>query len=120
MKSFPFRIEPLSTDHERSHIRCGEEVLDRYFQTQAKQDMKRRIANCYVAVDEAAGNVAGFHTLSAAGILLSDLPETEIKRLPRYASVPAIRIGRLAVDLRYQGKGTLFFPLASAKQAMGG
>ena len=168
MKNFPFRIEPLSTDHDRSQFRCGEEALDRHLQTQAKQDIKRRIANCYVAVDEATGTVAGFYTLSAAGIPLGELPESAAKRLPRYASVPAIRIGRLAVDLRYQGKGlgtaflvkaveqalrgdaaafafmvdakddqavsfyqrhgfiqlpsrlkTLFFPLASAKQAMG-
>jgi ribosomal protein S18 acetylase RimI-like enzyme len=28
-----------------------------------------------------------------------------IKRLPRYPTLPAIRIGRLAVDERYRGRG---------------
>ena len=28
-----------------------------------------------------------------------------IKRLPRYPTLPAVRIGRLAVDLRYRGRG---------------
>jgi ribosomal protein S18 acetylase RimI-like enzyme len=34
-----------------------------------------------------------------------DLPPDETKRLPRYPTVPAVRIGRLAVDLRFQGRG---------------
>ena len=105
MTNYAFRIEPLRSDHDGGPFRCGQEALDRYFQTQATQDIKRRIANCYVAIDEVNGAVAGFYTLSAAGIPLGDLPETEVKRLPRYGSVPAIRIGRLAVDLRYQGRG---------------
>lgn len=33
--------------------------------------------------------------------LLADLA----KRLPRYPTVPAVRIGRLAVDERFRGKG---------------
>ncbi len=31
----------------------------------------------------------------------------EAKRLPRYPTMPAVRIGRLAVDQRYQGRGLL-------------
>jgi GNAT superfamily N-acetyltransferase len=34
-----------------------------------------------------------------------DLPSELTKRLPRYPSLPAIRIGRLAVDGRFRGKG---------------
>ena len=121
MKRYPFRIEPLNKDHDRSQFRCGQDALDRYFETQATQDIKRKIANCFVAVDEASGVVAGFYTLSATGVPLSDLPETETKRLPRLASVPAIRIGRLGVDLRYQGEGLGTAILVKAvEQALGG
>jgi ribosomal protein S18 acetylase RimI-like enzyme len=101
----PFRLEPLGDEHERSLFRCGEEALDRYFQTQVTQDIRRRIANCFVAVESATNHVAAYYTISAASIRLDDLPPNEARRLPRYPTVPAVRIGRLAVDQRFQGRG---------------
>ena len=101
----PFRLESLSGEHERSLFRCGEDALDRYFQTQVTQDIRRHIANCFVAVESATSQVAVWYTISAASIPLVDLPPDETKRLPRYPTVPAIRIGRLAVDQRFQGRG---------------
>jgi len=101
----PFRLEPLGDQHERSSFRCGEDALDRYFQTQVTQDIRRHIANCFVAVESATSHVAAWYTISAASIPLVDLPPDETKRLPRYPTVPAIRIGRLAVDQRFQGRG---------------
>jgi len=103
--TFPFRMEPLGAEHDRSSFRCGEEALDRYFQTQATQDIRRRIANCFVAVEAIASRIAAYYTISAASIPLVDLPPDEAKRLPRYPTVPAVRIGRLAVDRRFQGRG---------------
>jgi hypothetical protein len=41
----PFRLEPVSEKHERSLFRCGEDALDRYFQTQVTQDIRRHIGN---------------------------------------------------------------------------
>jgi len=102
--SFRFRVEPLG-EHERSLFRCGEDALDRYFQTQVTQDVRRRIANCFVAVDVVTSQIAANYTISAASIPLVDLPADEIRRLPRYPTVPAVRIGRLAVDKRFQGRG---------------
>ncbi len=100
----PFRIEALSGGHVREGFSCGVAALDRYFLQQASQDMKRRIAACYVALEAATGKVAGYYTLSAADIPLTDMPEPVIKRLPRYPSVPVARLGRLAVDRAYQGR----------------
>ena len=105
MSAVPFRLEPLRAEHDRKSFRCGEEVLDRYFQTQASQDIRRHIANCFVAVEAVTGQVAAYYTMSAASIPLVDLPQEETKRLPRYPTLPAVRIGRLAVDERFQGRG---------------
>ena len=102
--TFPFRVEPLG-EHERSLFRCGEETLDRYFQTQVTQDIRRHIANCFVAIETGTSQVGAYYTISAASIPLVDLPANETKRLPRYPTVPAIRIGRLAVDQKLQGRG---------------
>jgi hypothetical protein len=66
--TFPFRLEPLGEKHERSLLRCGEEALDRHFQTQATQDIRRRIANCFVAVETATNHVAAYYTISATSI----------------------------------------------------
>jgi ribosomal protein S18 acetylase RimI-like enzyme len=103
--TFPFRLEPLGEKHERSSFRCGEDALDRYFQTQVTQDIRRHIANCFVAVETATSHIAAWYTISAASIPLVDLPPDETRRLPRYPTVPAVRIGRLAVDQRFQGRG---------------
>ena len=37
--SSPFRLETLGREHDRSAFACGEAALDRYFQTQATQDV---------------------------------------------------------------------------------
>ncbi len=67
--------------------------------------MRRRTASCYVTVEAATAKVAGYYTLSASGIPLSDVGEALAKRLPRYPSVPVARLGRLAVDQAYRGQG---------------
>jgi ribosomal protein S18 acetylase RimI-like enzyme len=100
----PFEIEPLGPTHDRAGFSCGVEALDRYFHEQVSQDVKRRATACYVAVEAATSKVAGYYTLAAAGVALSDLPEKLAKRLPRYPSVPVARLGRLAVALDYRGQ----------------
>jgi ribosomal protein S18 acetylase RimI-like enzyme len=105
MTEAPFLIAPLGAEHDREPFCCGEEALDRYFKTQATQDIRRRVANCFVAVDARSGQVAAYYTIAATSVALVDLPGDEAKRLPRYPTVPAVRIGRLAVDERFQGRG---------------
>jgi ribosomal protein S18 acetylase RimI-like enzyme len=100
----PFLVEILGPDHDRAAFSCGALALDRYFREQVMQDVRRRATACYVAIDAATSKVAGYYTLAAAGVLLSDLPKTFAKRLPRYPSVPVARLGRLAVDTIYRGR----------------
>jgi ribosomal protein S18 acetylase RimI-like enzyme len=49
--------------------------------------------------------IAGYYTLASASVLLSELPPRTAKKLPRYPTVPAVRMGRLAVDQAYKGQG---------------
>lgn len=108
-----FRIEPLSGNHDRSRFSCGSDALDRYFREQASQDIKRRIATCFVAVS-AAGELAGYYTLTATSVPLNALAPEIGKKLPRYPVVPAALLGRLAVHRQYQGKGLGSILLADA------
>ena len=96
----PFVVEPLEASHDRAGFFCGVEALDRYFLKQVTQDVRRRVAACYVVLDEQTAKVAGYYTLAAAGIPLAEMPADLAKRLPRYPSVPVARLGRLAVDQR--------------------
>ena len=103
--SFPFRLEALSETHDRAHFSCGQQPLDRYIRTQATQDIRRRVSTCFVAVDADTCDLAAYYTLAAASIPTPDLPTEITKKLPRYPTLPAVRIGRLAVDMRFQGRG---------------
>lgn len=71
MSSDPlFRVEPLA-NHERKDFACGEEVLHKYFRERITQDIKRRAANGFITVENATGEVAGFYTLAATSVPLT-------------------------------------------------
>lgn len=101
----PFRLEALNEAHDRAAFFCGEEALDQYFRAQVGQDVRRRVTNCFVAIEAATGCLAAYYTLAATSIPTPDLPAELTRRLPRYPSIPAVRIGRLAVDRRFRGRG---------------
>lgn len=118
--SASFLLEALASRHDRSAFASGEERLDRYFKTQVTQDIRRRVANCFVAVEAATGQVAAYYTIASASVSTPDLPPDEAKRLPRYPTLPAVRIGRFAVDRQFQGRGLGKALLADAAvKAMG-
>jgi ribosomal protein S18 acetylase RimI-like enzyme len=100
----PFRIELLGAKHDRKCFSCGVEALDRYFRERVTQDIRRRATACYVAAEAETDRVAGYYTLAAGSVALTDLPESIIRRLPRYPSVPVAWLGRLAVDRELQGR----------------
>lgn len=104
MNQAPFRVVPLERHHDRAPFDSGSEPLDRYFRDQVTQDLRRRVTACFVALTRES-RIAGFYTLASASVLLADLPEPLAKKLPRYPSVPAVRLGRLAVDQAFQGQG---------------
>lgn len=106
-------VEPLGPHHDRAGFECGVEPLDRYFRTQAGQDARKNVAAPFVLV-RPDGTIAGFYTLSATAVRLGALPANTAKKLPRYPLVPAILLGRLAVDRRERGKGYGRFLLADA------
>jgi ribosomal protein S18 acetylase RimI-like enzyme len=97
-----FRIEVLAPEHDRAGFTCGSDALDRYLREQASQDMRRRTNACCVAIDAQLNAVAGYYTLAAGSVPLTDLSETMAKKLPRYPLVPVARLGRLAVSTAFQ------------------
>ena len=104
MTDAPFRALPLDSSHDRAVFNSGSQSLDQYFREQVNQDIRRRVAACFVALTDEQ-RIVGYYTLAAASLLLTDLPASITKKLPRYPTVPAVRMGRLAVDLTNKGHG---------------
>ncbi len=100
----PFLLARLDAAQDRTTFRSDSEPLNRYLREQATQDMRRRVAACFVALTD-GHRIAGYYTLASASVLLADLPLAIGKKLPRYPTVPAVRMGRLAVDQAFQGQG---------------
>ena len=100
-----FITVPLASEHDRAAFSCGVEALDRYLKQQARQDARNRVAAPFVLLDRASGQIMGYYTLSAFAVELTELPSALRKRLPRYPQVPAVLLGRLAVDQRFAGQG---------------
>lgn len=99
----PIRIERLAAHHQRGAFDCGEPALNDFLYRQAGQLARKGFGKTYVALADDGLTVVGFVTLSAGQTQTSQLlPHL---KLPRYPA-PILRIGRLAVDHRQQGRGT--------------
>jgi GNAT superfamily N-acetyltransferase len=96
------RIEMLGVAHRRDDFDCDEPALNEFLSRLAGQQQRRGFGKTYVALPEDGVSVIGFVTLSAGQVATAQLPST--LKLPRYP-LPVLRIGRLAVDKRYQGQG---------------
>jgi ribosomal protein S18 acetylase RimI-like enzyme len=94
----------LDALHDRNAFNSDSESLNRYLREQATQDIRRRVAACFVALADGQ-RIAGYYTLASASLLLGDLPTNIGKKLPRYPTVPTVRMGRLAVDKAFKGEG---------------
>ncbi len=109
-----YRIEPLDRQAGRDAFTCGVEPLDRYLRQQASQDARRGFAAVFVVVEQQSAEIRGYFTLSMAGVPVTVIPPELRARMPRYPSVPAIRLGRLAVTLSARGRGLGKFLLFDA------
>ncbi|MCU1299449.1 MAG: N-acetyltransferase [Acidobacteriaceae bacterium] len=96
-------IEPLGQQHNRAAFSCGEAALDLYLQKQAGQDARKRASVTYVATEDRK-TIAGYYTLSQYAVELEDIPEDIAKKLPKYPTVPASLLGRLARSLAFRGR----------------
>ena len=96
-------IQALTGAHKRQGFDCGRPELNEWLQRIARQHQERNISKTFVAVDDAKHDeIYGYYALTVTEVEVADLPPAAQKRLPR--RVPGIRLGRLAVDLKFQDK----------------
>lgn len=104
MEEQEYIIEQLDK-HNRANFSCGRDELDRYLQTQASQDIKKNMSVSYVLSEKGSDVVFGYYSISTIGIFPGDLPDSLIKKLPKYPVLPGVLLSRLAVDEKYKGRG---------------
>lgn len=98
------KISILDKTHNRKSFECEETALTDYIQKQVSQDMKNRLAICFVAADN-DNNVIGYYTLTSESLGRELIPEKYLKKVPRNYNAPVILLGRLARDLKQKGTG---------------
>lgn len=90
---------------QRNGFDCGEPSLNRWLATQAGQSMESRDAVTYLLMDGSPDGevIAGYYCLASGSISQDATPATMARRAPE--PIPAVRMGRFAIDLNAQGQG---------------
>jgi len=96
-------IVPLSRDHDRSGFDCGVPELDSFLKATARQHGKKGISRTFVLTEDTPV-ILGYFTLTLCEVTARSMPAKYARTYPRHA-LPAVRLGRLAVSRREQGKG---------------
>jgi GNAT superfamily N-acetyltransferase len=98
-----FRPAPLDlARHDRAGFESGEQTLDDWLRRYAGQNRRRDTAATWV-ISDADGVVVAYATLAMTAIDRSSAPASLARQAPD--PVPALLIGRLAVDARHSGLG---------------
>jgi len=98
------QILPLTGNHDRQGFDCGRQELNDWLRKVARQHQDKGLSKTFVATrEDAPDRILGYYALTLAELENRHLPEAWRKKLPR--RIPGVRLGRLAVDRRCQGKG---------------
>jgi GNAT superfamily N-acetyltransferase len=93
--------EKLNPAHDLSQFRCGELELDDWLKRRAIHNEESGASRSYVVC--IGRRVVGYYALSAGAAAHRDAPGRVRRNMPN--PVPVMVIGRLAIDLKFQGRG---------------
>ncbi|WP_016957931.1 acetyltransferase [Catenovulum agarivorans] len=99
-----WREEPISKHHNRKDFDCGDPILNDFLYRHARQSHEKGGSKTYLAVSETHEKILGYYSLSPASIVYARVPDIVKRGLARH-DIPVFRLGRLAIDVSYQGKG---------------
>jgi GNAT superfamily N-acetyltransferase len=93
----------LSQTHDSSTFDSGELVLDDWLRQRAWANLQSAASRTYVICLAGTERVIGYFSLSMGQILAQEVTGSMRRNMPRF--IPAVTLGRLAIDKAYQGKG---------------
>lgn len=94
---------PLTAAHDIAEFQSGEPVLDEWLRSRALQNMEMAASKTYVVCSHGTQKVAGFYAICMGQILNQEATGAIRRNMPRH--IPAVILGRLAIDQNWQGKG---------------
>ena len=94
----------LDKTHNRKAFECEEQQLTDYIKKQVSQDIKKKLAVCFVAIDN-DNNVIGYYTLSSESLGREQIPDKYLRKVPQNYNAPVILLGRLARNITAKGTG---------------
>lgn len=98
-------IVSLSRNHDRAGFDCGVPELNSFLKATARQHSDKGISRTFVLSEqERPAVIFGYFTLTLCEVRTEDLPVAYAKKYPQHG-LPAVRLARLAVSRKYQGKG---------------
>ncbi len=98
------RLLPLTGNHDRQGFDCGRQELNDWLQKTARQHQEKGLSKIFVAIlDEAPDCICAYYALTLVELESRHLPEAWRKKMPR--RILGVKLGRLAVDKRFQSKG---------------
>jgi GNAT superfamily N-acetyltransferase len=93
--------EKLTAAHDLAQFQCGEAELDDWLRRRAARNEESGASRTCVVC--AGRQVVGYYALAAGAVTHTLAPGRVRRNMPN--PVPVMVIGRLAVDLRFQGRG---------------
>lgn len=96
-------IVPLTGSHDRQGFDSGRAELNDWLQRVARQHQDKGLSKTFVAVlEDQPEQICAYYALTLTEVDTAALSEQRRRKLPRM--IPGVRLGRLAVHQRYQGK----------------
>jgi GNAT superfamily N-acetyltransferase len=92
---------PVAIDrvHDSSRFDCGNPALNDWLRKHALRN-EAKASRCFVVCEE--NIIAGFYCLSAGSVSHADVPSALKRNMP--PAIPVFVLGRMGVDLKYQGQ----------------
>lgn len=95
-------IVPLDRSHNRGAFDCGVPELNAFIRTTARQHVQKGISRTFVLTDDSP-DILGFFTLTLCEAVAEMVPTAYARKYPSHG-LPAVRLARLAVSRKQQGK----------------
>lgn len=93
--------ELLTSDHDTARFDCGDEALNEWLRRRAPRNQREGASRTWVVTHD--GRVVAFYASSTAVLARTEATGRAARNQPD--PLPAMLLGRLAVDHGHQGKG---------------
>jgi GNAT superfamily N-acetyltransferase len=93
----------INRKHIFENFESGEPLLDEWLKKRAISNLELGASRTYVICPKSSQVVIGFFSLNMGQMLASETMGSMRRNMPN--QIPAVVLGRLAIDLTWQGKG---------------